>query len=237
MTAIVNGVSFEYEIAKAVDGTLDGAVVFLHGWGGDIRSFATEYKTIADLGFGAINMAFPKRVPSDWGIYDYAALVRDFLAEFNVVRPTVVGHSFGGRVALILASQGFCGKIALVDSAGLKPRYSLRRQLRVAAYKRRVKCGKSLDGFGSTDYNNVDADMRGVFVRVVNTHLDRLLQDVRCKTLIFWGKNDRDTPIYMAKRLHKRIVDSEIVVVDGGHFSYVDARFAFLCRLKNFLME
>lgn len=79
--------------------------------------------------------------------------------------------------------------------------------------------------------------MRPVFVRIVNTHLDGLLPYINCKTHIFWGKYDRDTPLYMAKRLHRGIVGSTLEVVDGGHYAYIDCNYKFLHRLKSFIME
>ncbi|MCH5165835.1 MAG: alpha/beta hydrolase [Clostridiales bacterium] len=234
MQTTVCGVPCEYEMVKA-----DSAetLLFLHGWGGDIRSFAGAYKAASEWNVTCINFAFPKSVPSSWGIYDYAAAVKIFLDGIGVKNPIIVGHSFGGRVAIILASQGLCKGLVLTDSAGLKPRLNLRKKLRIAKYRHRVKCGKSLDGLGSKDYNNLDPEMRKVFVRIVNTHLDKLLPFVRCKTLIFWGNADRDTPVYMAKRLHRKISGSELVIVEGGHYAYVDAHYKFVTMLKSFVMD
>lgn len=236
MVTTVDGVSCEYDIYRARD-ECKTVVLFLHGWGGDLRSFGGAFKAVSDWGITCVNLAFPKSVPKDWGIYEYAACVRDFMIEQEITEPVIVGHSFGGRVAIILAAQGLAKSIVLVDSAGLKPKFSLKRKIAVARYHRRVKCGKSLDGLGSTDYNNTDAAMRGVFVRIVNTHLDRLLPYVKCKTLIYWGKNDKDTPLYMAKRLRRGIKDSTLVVTEGGHYSYIDTQYRFLHLLKNFITE
>ncbi len=235
MQTTLDGVSCEYEIKKARNSA--EVVLFLHGWGGDLNSFKGAYSAACDWGVTCVNFAFPKVVPSDWGVYEYAACVRDFLLENDIEKPIIVGHSFGGRVALILAAQGIAGKIMLVDSAGLKPKLGLKKRIRIARYHRRVKCGKSLDGYGSKDYNSIDPSMRGVFVRIVNTHLDGLLPYVKCDTLVFWGRRDRDTPMYMAKRLCKGITKSRLVVTNGGHYSYVDAHYLFLQQLKNFVLE
>lgn len=234
MQTTVNGVQCEYE--AYMTGATD-TVMFLHGWGGGLRSFAGACAAARDWGVNCINFAFPKIVPNSWGVYDYAACVRDFLIELGVEKPIIVGHSFGGRVALILAAQDLCKKLVLVDAAGLKPRFSLRKRLKIAAYHRRVKCGKPLDGFGSVDYNNLEPKMRAVFVRIVNAHLDKLMPFIKCETLIFWGKRDGDTPPYMAKRLHRGIKNSELVFVDGGHYSYVDCHYEFVNTLKSFIME
>lgn len=235
MVTTVDGVQCEYEMYRAHNqGTV---VLFLHGWGGDLKSFAGAYKSITDLGVSCVNFAFPKKVPEGWGVYEYAACVRDFIIEQGIDLPIIVGHSFGGRIAIILAAQGIAKKIVLVDSAGLKPKFSIKKKIRIARYHHRVKCGKSLDGLGSTDYNNVEKCMRGVFVRIVNTHLDRLLPYIKCETLIFWGKRDADTPPYMAKRLKRGIKNSTLVMTDGGHYSYIDSPYRFIDQLKNFISD
>ena len=233
MQDTVDGVGFEYEMQSGFAPT----VLFLHGWGGGLASFAGAYGKVCDLGFAAVNFAFPKDMPSDWGIYDYAAHVRAFTEKFDIKAPIIVGHSFGGRVGMILAAQGLCEKLVLVDSAGLKPKFDIKKKIAVARYRYRVKHGKPLDGFGSIDYNNRSKDKRGVFVRVVNTHLDKLMRYIKCPTLIVWGKDDKDTPPYMAKRLKRGIPNSELVFLDGGHYSYIDSDYGFANTLKRFITE
>ena len=233
MQDTVDGVGFEYEMQRGFAPT----VLFLHGWGGGLASFAGAYGTVCDLGFAAVNFAFPKDMPSDWGIYDYAAHVRAFTEKFDIKAPIIVGHSFGGRVGMILAAQGLCEKLVLVDSAGLKPKFDIKKKIAVARYRYRVKHGKPLDGFGSIDYNNMSKEKRGVFVRVVNTHLDKLMRYIKCPTLIVWGKDDKDTPPYMAKRLKRGIHNSELVYLNGGHYSYIDSDYGFANTLKRFITE
>lgn len=238
MTETVCGAEIEYEYNSFMrpDGN-DGAIIFLHGWGGDLRSFKGAFNTAESCGLKAVNYAFPKTVPSEWGIYDYSAQLNSFLQAKKLTNPILVGHSFGGRVSIILASQRVCSKLVLVDSAGLKPRFNLRKKIAIARYKSHVRRGKPLDGFGSVDYNNLSSDMRKVFVRIVNTHLDRLLGYIDCPTLIVWGKDDIDTPPYMARRLHRGIANSKLEFIDGGHYAYVQSAFGFNRILKSFLTE
>lgn len=235
MVTTVDGVQCEFESKCDFSGR--PTVLFLHGWGGGLSSFSGAFRAVSGWGINAINFAFPKTVPPDWGVYEYAAAVRDFLIEMSIDRPIIVGHSFGGRVAIILAAQQLAKKLVLVDSAGMKPKYSLLRQIKISRYHYRAKHGKSLDGCGSVDYNNIQEEMRPVFVRIVNTHLEKLLPYVKCPTLIFWGKKDGDTPPYMAKRLHRRIQNSTLVMANGGHYSYIDGQYQFLHELKKFITD
>lgn len=233
MKAVIGGVESEYE--RNYDGSVQSPIVFLHGWGGDIRSFAGAYRGVCDWGVPALNLAFPPVVPSHWGIYDYAAHAERLISELGAKDPVLVGHSFGGRVALILAAQHKCEKLVITGGAGLKPRLDIRKKYRIAKYRYRVKHGKPLDGLGSVDYNNTEAGMRGVFVRIVNTHLDKLLSFVTCDTLLVWGRSDRETPPYMAKRFERGIKNSKLVFIDGGHYAYIDSNCKFLRLLKDFV--
>ncbi len=237
MNAVIGGVECKYE--KNFDALPSGAnpIVFLHGWGGDLRSFRGAYSSVCDWGMPTLNFEFPKTVPTNWGIYDYSTYVAEFLSGLGIASPIIVGHSFGGRIGIILAAQKKCGKLVLVDSAGMRPKFSLVKKLKIARYRYRVKHNKPLDGMGSADYNSIGKEQRGVFVRIVNTHLEKLLAYIECPTLIVWGKRDADTPPYMAKRLHRGIKNSELVFVDGGHYSYIDSNFLFLRLLKNFITD
>jgi len=71
---------------------------------------------------------------------------------------------------------------------------------------------------------------------VVNTHLDDFLPFVRAKTLIVFGKDDKVTPAYMAKRFKRKIKNSQLVLLEGaGHFCYVDRKIEFVSQLEKFL--
>ena len=78
--------------------------------------------------------------------------------------------------------------------------------------------------------------MRSVFVRVVNTHLDKTLDSVSQPTLIVWGKSDKETPLYMAKRFRRKIRDSALILLGGGHFAYAYRSEKFHAVLRAFVL-
>ena len=94
-------------------------VVFLHGWGSCKelmeRSFGAHFPNhrllFVDLpGFGGSNneTALCTR--------DYAEILRLFLAEFALgERSIIIGHSFGGKIASLLAPRN----LVLLASAGI----------------------------------------------------------------------------------------------------------------------
>ena len=201
-------------------------IIFLHGWGGDASAFlfcAERLKgefcsVLADFpGFGE-----SPEPASAYSVADYAAEVLALADEKGIGSFIVAGHSFGGRVALELAahSPARVRAMVLVDAAGLKPRRTFVRRLRIAVHKVLRRFGRK--GLrGSADYRALSPAMKATFVRVVNYDQTPLLGDVRCPTAIFWGKDDRDTPLYMAKRFSRGIADSALFLLEGGHFAYL----------------
>jgi pimeloyl-ACP methyl ester carboxylesterase len=223
-------------------------VVLLHGWGASIDAVAAvqdgladEFRVVAfDLpGFGSSDLP-----PPDWGSPQYAELIARALARLGLERVSLIGHSFGGKVALLLASRqdGLPRRAVLVNSAGLRPRRTLSYHARVTAFKaaRRLAGGGPLAGWvgqrlGSADYRSA-GPLRQVFVRVVNEDLRSLLPRVACPTLLVWGDQDRETPPGDAAIMEREIPDAGLVVFPGaGHFSYADDLPRFLRVVRNFL--
>nr|MDE7216215.1 alpha/beta hydrolase [Clostridia bacterium] len=125
----------------------------------------------------------------------------------------------------------------LVDSAGLKPRYSIKKNIRKLTYNLKKFFKMDTSNCGSADYRALSGDMRTTFKNVVNFYLDGYLKDVKCDALIIWGKRDKDTPPYMAKRLKKGIYNSGLIFLQGGHYSYLDCYPQFLAILDSYFKD
>lgn len=214
-------------------------VIFLHGWGGSASAFlfvANRLKgvrcTLLDFfGFGDSDVPDSPRT-----VKDYANDVLSLMELLNIKSATLVCHSFGGRVGIELASHypDRVEKLVLIDSAGLKPKRGIKYHLRVGAHKLLRAMG--LNGLGgSSDYRALGGGMKRTFVNVVNYDQTKLLPKISCPTAIFWGKRDKETPIYMAKRLKSLIPDSEIFWLNGGHFAYAEDISTFFAILSAFI--
>ena len=215
-------------------------VVFLHGWGASASAFLFVADVFADLyrvtlvdfaGFGDSDEA---KTPLD--VPRYAADVIAIFDALNISSATLVCHSFGGRVGMELAANfsDRVQKLVLVDSAGLKPRRGLKYHVRVGAHKLLKRLGfKGLKG--SKDYRSLSPVMKETFKNTVNYDQFYLLCNISCPTAIFWGKRDRETPTYMARKLRRNIADSALFMLDGGHFCYAQDSAKFVAVLKAFL--
>lgn len=215
--------------------------MFLHGWGGSASAFLFVAKRLA--GYKSIVVDFSEFGDSEepkrpYTVRDYAEETIALLEEEGESRVTVVGHSFGGRVAMEIAvlRPDLVRSLVLVDSAGLKPRRKPSYYFRVYLHKLLVRLGfKGLKG--SKDYRVLSPVMRETFKNVVSYDQSGILCDITCPTAIFWGREDRVTPLYMAKKLKRGIKGSEIFLLGGGHFAYVDDADKFVSVLRAFLYE
>lgn len=233
------------------------AVVLLHGWGASIQSIWPVYQYLAPT-YAVYALDFPGFGASDpppvaWGVGDYLALLLDWLDALQVSRATFLGHSFGGRVAIMLAARHpeRVKRLILVDSAGIRPKRAARYYTRTYFYKiaKRVialpgirrwqpQLRKRLLKFlGAEDYGNATpGPMQGTFIRVVNEDLRPLLQQIKAPALLIWGSEDQDTPVGDGKIMEQEIPDAGLVVFQGaGHFSYLDRFPQFCAVISSFL--
>lgn len=218
-------------------------IIFLHGWGGDIRSFfacaqivATKYRvTLVDLyGFGQTP---PLQYPAT--VEDYAKSIVEIINHYKMRSAYIVAHSFGGRIAIRLAAQyGYLiDGIVLADSAGMRPRRGVVYYYRVFRHKVLNKLRIKHEA-GSEDYKKLSGVMRQTFKNIVNEAQDSEVKKITLPILIIWGDKDKDTPIYMAKRIYKKTPTSSLIVFKGeGHFAYLYNNRAFSDIILKFFAE
>ncbi|MCB9452117.1 MAG: alpha/beta hydrolase [Anaerolineaceae bacterium] len=219
-------------------------VLLLHGWGATSVLVWPLAEKLAGRGFRVYVPDLPgfgktEAPPIAWSVFDYANFVLAFMDAQDIQQAHFFGHSFGGRLGLILGAEHpeRFQKMALADSAGVRPIPSKTSQFRLKTYKS-IRNGLQAMGmtalaellrrwynrrYGSADFQAVSGVMRETFVNVVNQDLLAYAARVQPPTLLLWGEKDVDTPLSQAKLLEKTIPDAGLVVFDGaGHYSYIE---------------
>ena len=183
-----------------------------------------------------------REMPYTYSLDDYVKEVLDFINKNNLKKVNVIAHSFGGRIAIKLASiyPSVFNKIVLTGSAGLKPKTSLKKIIKKLVFKvlKLFVKKEKLIKFYSSDYALLSPIMKKSFIKIVNEHLDKNAENIKNETLIINGELDSETPPYMAKRLHKKIKNSKLYFIKGaGHFAFIDRPFEFNREVKEFLLR
>lgn len=217
-------------------------VICLHGWGGCCDSFrglsnflSSNFRvTLVDFyGFG--KTPHPINVLK---IDDYALSIVKIIHYYKMKNVILVCHSFGGRVGIKLAVKyGYLiNKLILIDSAGIKPRRGLKYYFSIYKHKL-LNLLKIKHVAGSEDYKKLSETMRGTFKNVINEDLCPILKKIKTQTLIIWGEKDKETPIYMAKKMKKKIADSGLIIFENcGHYAYIERHKVFCIIIKNYLL-
>ncbi len=248
----IDGININY-----IDEGHGSVVLLLHGWGGSIQTMMPIANVLKDK-CRVIVMDLPGFGESDnpvepWNSYDYAACINKFI-ELNKLDSIILfGHSHGGRISIILSSMyDYVKKLILIDSAGIIPKRKLNYYIKVYSFKllksayllfvggnsKEQKLEKFYRKYGSTDYKSSDGIMRQTMVKVIHDNLFDLLPYIKSPTLLIWGENDEDTPLYMGKIMEERIKDSGLIIFkDAGHYSYVDNYEQFKAVINVFLKD
>ena len=227
---------------------VDPPVLLLHGWGASAATFtpllermATPRRLLApDLpGFGESPLG-----TGGWTTAAYAELLLDWLRGLQVNRYSLLGHSYGGALAIRLSGGAFPpDRLLLCAPSGIRPEAAAPPGLGVRAYKwMRAAAGALPPGprrsfrswlasrMGSADYRAASPELRPTLVAAVREDLSLLASRLTLPTLIVWGSNDLELPLRPhAERLRGLIPGAELAVFGGsGHFPFLDqaARFA-----------
>jgi pimeloyl-ACP methyl ester carboxylesterase len=247
-TISIDGLRVSYRVEGSGDD-----IVLLHGWGCDKDIFNSFSNRLA-VHFRVFSIDFPGFGQSDppsevWGVEEYTSMFEKFVAALDISNPILIGHSFGGRVSILFASRNSVSKMALVDSAGIKPRRSFKYYVKIYSFKAikrllpllmgKTRADEKVEAYrkqaGSSDYKAAGGIMRDVLVKTVSEDLKHVMPRIKAPTLLIWGVNDSATPLSDAEIMKRLIPDSGLVRLRGGHYSFLDDPVTFRAVLDSFL--
>jgi pimeloyl-ACP methyl ester carboxylesterase len=199
-------------------------IIFLHGWGSSKllmknvfeKSFKDFRHIYIDLvGFGeSENPAFPLSTK------DYKDILEILFKELKIYKNTIIGHSFGGKVATLLNPE----HLVLLSSAGIPTQKSFEVKIKIALFKIFKKIGLSFlkNIFVSRDGKNLSKTMYETFKNVVDEDFKENFSKRDLKTTIFWGKDDLATPLTSGETIHSLIKNSRFYPLSGDHFFFIN---------------
>ena len=263
-TADANGIKTNYLEAGQGD-----PVVLIHGSGPGVTSYANwrlvipalaeNFRVIAPdmVGFG-----FTERPASvQYGVQTWADQVIGLMDTLELAKAHLVGNSFGGAIALRIATQhpDRVGKLVLMGSMGVpfpitdglervwgyEPSFeNMRRVLDVFAYSRdlvndelaEVRYRGSIQPGFQESFSAMFPAPRQRWVDAMRTPDDDI-RALRHRTLIVHGREDQVIPVQTSLRLEELIDNADLSVFSHcGHWSMIERTADFNRTVRQFFL-
>jgi pimeloyl-ACP methyl ester carboxylesterase len=226
-------------------------------WREQLEDLSRDFTVVAWDAPGCGGSADP---PETFRLPEYADCLAGFAAALGLERPVVIGHSFGGGLALQLHQRHPALPRALVLAgayagwAGSLPADEVAERVRVAEDAARAVARGDFDptsvpGLFSQALppdrrallSTVMSEVREAATRVMayafaEADLREALPRVDVPTLLVFGDADQRSPLPVARDLHAAIPGSQLAVLPGlGHEAFLESPDAFLTEVRRFL--
>jgi len=198
-------------------------LIVLHGWGSNkglmkklfaphMDTFRHIYIDLPGFGGSTCNVALETT--------DYARIVELLMIHINASKDIILGHSFGGKVALLLEPK----VLVLVGSAGIFIPKPFKIKAKIALYKMLKVFGfaKLRSMFVADDAKALSEHMYQTFKNVVDEDFSDEFASTKSKALLCWGRDDTATPLSSAQKIDELIPDSTLNVYDGDHYFFMN---------------
>jgi pimeloyl-ACP methyl ester carboxylesterase len=240
------------------------ALVLVHGavcdgrvWRRQLADLSDEFTVIAWDAPGCGGSDDP---PGTFRLADYADCLAGLITALGPGRPYVLGHSFGGGLALELyrRHRSLPGALVLAGAyagwAGSLPADEIARRVRVAEQTaadiaRGDFVPTSIPGLFSealaddarSELATIMSEIRPAATRMMASafaaaDLRDVLPGIDVPTLLIHGDADARSPLAVAEALHAAIPGSQLTVLPGlGHEAYLESPEAFNAEVRRFL--
>lgn len=209
-------------------------LIFLHGWGQDSNSLiglARHFKKASFVLFDLPGFGMSEIKKGGMRVSEYADIIQEFISKRTEKRIVLIGHSFGGRIIIDLCSRQpkNIHSAILLSSGGVEEK-SL--YVRFLAYMSKLynkifanlKIKKILSKIFIKEPDAINSfnnpDIRETFKLVVSEDLREKARKISAPCYLFWGKEDKTTPVSHAKALNKCIAGSKLYLFPGNHFFF-----------------
>jgi len=185
-----------------------------------------------------------------WGVEEYANFIRQKMAEHNIVKPVLLGHSFGGQIAAFLAANypAEFSKLILSGAAVFRRAPTIKKII----FNSLAKAGhflnhifladhgsayfkKILYRLANSDYNQTSGMKREIYKKITNQDLSEILPKINLPALVVWGKRDRYVPLRQGRKIAAAIPGARLEIIrHAGHGLHLKTLDAFYKIIKSF---
>lgn len=229
-------------------------IIILHGWG--LRG--TAYNELISLLKQQGCQAYAPDLPGfgsqplwskSMNLDNYVDFLKDFIEKNHILNPILIGHSFGGRVAIkyafqypqavskliltgvpVIRENSFSKKIAYIAAiVGGKV-------FQIAPFRIRETVRKFLYFLiGEWDYYKAGS-LKQVFKNIIEEDLVQYIKEIKIPIILVWGKNDTITPVRFIYQIEKITpLAKSIIMKNSGHKLPYENPLTFFKAIKPFL--
>lgn len=248
MEAVIDGVLLRYQV---VNPQAKKKCLILHGWGhkSDYWLELTRFLdssfcyVIPDLpGFGGSTI-----ISGNPGVPEYSELVRNFIRALKINKLVIIGHSFGGQIAVDLAVNRFkkASRYIFVSPAIIRKR-GFSQKMKIFLYHKFSFLKRILPSpvikfllkkFSSTDYYRASKTHKNILNKIVVQDYSRRLKEINKPVDIIWGDRDKEIP-NEGKSLAETINKGYLHVLYGiGHNPHLESPIDFAEVINNILKK
>ncbi|HCB22760.1 hypothetical protein A3B42_01095 [Candidatus Daviesbacteria bacterium RIFCSPLOWO2_01_FULL_38_10] len=226
-------------------------LILLHGWGHNLSTWWPVVDLLKndftlwliDLpGFGRSDI--PQGV---WTADDYAKRLAIFIKEQHIKKPVLLGHSFGGFIAIKLTGKypHLIYKLILEASSGIRPKPTIFNRLSFLISKIINFFPNFLNAKNRLKnwfYKMIGSDyftagpLKKTYLKVIREDLTNDAKKIQQETLIIWGEDDKTLPIARGKKLYQLIKNSRLEILENcGHAPHIKNPNLFTNYVKDFI--
>ena len=201
-------------------------VIGLHGWARGRADLVPALREFSSASLDLPGFGHSPEPAEGIGSREYAEVCRDVVTELTSEPVVLVGHSFGGRVAVCLAARypdlvsGLVltgvPLVRLQAASAPKLSYRVGRSLHRRGLLSDARMEALRQKYGSADYRAASPVMRTVLVKVVAESYDDELRALQCPVTLVWGARDTVVPRSVADAAVGIIPNAELTVLDDA---------------------
>ena len=215
-------------------------IILLHGLMGAVSNFETTLNTLPNHGFRVILPMLPLySMPIlNTNIQQLASFINSFTEDLNIKKYSVLGNSLGGHIGLILSLKypDKIDKLILSGSSGLyentlggkfpkRGNYDYIKQKTEEVFFDPSKASKKLVDEVFEIVNSKEKVIRVLMMAksAIRHNMKEDLPNIRQKTCIIWGENDKVTPPEVGREFHQEIPNSDLFwIKQCGHAPMIE---------------
>ena len=245
MQKVINDILTNYQIVHPQE---KHTLLILHGWG---QSSLNWQNTLDNLppGITGIALDLPsfggtQPLPNNPGVPEYSNFVKSFIDKQKLKNVTLLGHSFGGQIAVdfSLRFPKLISHLILVSPACIRKLHPGKKSQLAKAAKPLLKVltpglyDHIFKRIASENYLKSTPTQREILNKILYQDYSSKIKGISIPTSIIWGEKDTTIP-YSGKLLAAKIPNSHLHVLYGADHSPHVTFFPKFIFLLNTIIE